>query len=300
MPTNPRSRRSRRASNSDPSLPIIPILIGVIVLGFVIGAGLSLAGRHDTTVVALSSPSPAAAVATFQPVTPAPAEKPTAEPTDEPARAPLDFETAAAATATEMPSQPAAPAPAKVAAAPQVAASPQAATGAQAASAVPAAASPRIVAPVPESAAPLAPPAAVVRATAAPSHFAAAAATPEAQTPPAPSPAASNGADADEAFAKLSAAVVRQYLEAVKRGDQDDAYAALGASPGDRGASLTEAGIVDSQTRVGRIDAHPAANHDALVSVQLETPSGPYFGQFTVHKIDTGAAVIVAHSIVKP
>ena len=111
---------------------------------------------------------------------------------------------------------------------------------------------------------------------------------------------ASDGVQADTAFAKLSAAVVRQYLEAVKRGDQDGAYAALGSTPGAKGVTLTEQGVVDSQTRVGRIDAHAAANDNALVSVQLQTANGPYYGQYTVHKTETGAAVIVAHSIVKP
>ncbi len=32
----------------------------------------------------------------------------------------------------------------------------------------------------------------------------------------------------------------------------------------------------------------------------LQTPGGPYYGEYTVRKNDTGAAVIVGHSLVKP
>jgi hypothetical protein len=271
MSSNPPPRRPRRASNGEPSLPIIPILIGVIVLGFVIGAGLSLAGRHDMTVVALASPSPSAAASeTLAPVTPAPTEKPTSEP-------PPVRETDAPATTV--------PAAATVA---PVVATPRARP--------PAPATPR-VAIVPTTAAPAV---AVDASTAPVPAHAAATATATVAASAGNSNAASSVEEADSPFAKLSAAVVRQYLEAVKRGDQDGAYAALGTTPGAKGATLTEAAVVDSQTRVGRIDAHAAANDNALVSVQLQTPNGPYYGQYTVHKTDTGAAVIVAHSIVKP
>jgi hypothetical protein len=284
MSSNPPPRRPRRASNGEPSLPIIPILIGVIVLGFVIGAGLSLAGRHDMTVVALASPS-AAASETLAPVTPAPTEKPAPEPspgaTDAPASAaPVAAIAAVAATPRARPSARAtSSAIARATGAPAVA---------LAASTAPVLVHPAAV--VTEAAAAPAP-ASTPPAVAADAKIGTAAANPN---------AASSVVEADSAFAKLSAAVVRQYLEAVKRGDQDGAYAALGTTPGAKGATLTEAAVVDSQTRVGRIDAHSAANDNALVSVQLQTPNGPYYGQYTVHKTDTGAAVIVAHSIVKP
>ena len=283
MPSNPPTRRSRRTSNGEPSLPIIPILIGVIVLGFVIGAGLSLAGRHDMTVVALASPS-AAAIETLAPVTPAPSEKPTPEPT------------AAPAQSTEGPvSNPAvASAPALVATTrpkPLRRAPPRAADVAPAQSMPPAAV---VAASASPKAAHVAAVATEVAATAAASVTASGANVASSAS------GASNVVQADSAFAKLSAAVVRQYLEAVKRGDQDGAYAALGSTPGAKGATLSEQGVVDSQTHVGRIDARTAANDNALVSVQLQTPNGPYYGQYTVHKTETGAAVIVAHSIVKP
>ncbi len=92
---------------------------------------------------------------------------------------------------------------------------------------------------------------------------------------------------------------MRQYLEAVKRGDTTSAYAALGAAPGDRGVALTESGVVDSRTHIGRIDSHGTGD-TATVEVDLQTPGGPYYGEYTVRKNDTGAAVIVQHSLVKP
>lgn len=279
MRSNPPTRRSRRSPNGDSSLPIIPILIGVIVLGFVIGAGLSLAGRHDVTLVAAVSPPPQAN-RTFAPVTPAPTERPTAQPTQAPTEKPSRVSaTFAPSSATATVVDKATLRPRAVTAAP--AASFASATG-------------RPIARDTSSPAAAVAQASVTLSPASPG---------EASSTLVPAPvsnASAGGTQADSAFAKLSAAVVRQYLEAVKRGDQDGAYAALGASPGSKGASLSEAGVIDSQTRVGRIDAHAAANDDALVSVQLQTASGPYYGQYTVHKTDTGAAVIVAHSIVKP
>ena len=268
----------------------MPILIGVIVLGFVIGAGLSLAGRHDTAVVALASPSAVPSV-TFAPVTPAPTEKPTPEPTPGPSSR------------------------ADVAAAPAEPASPAAAPAEATVAPLHPRRHHRVPAPLVAlaTAAPVATPA-TSEAKTKPKSGAEADATlqPQAEPEPSAAPRASLAAaptetpaplatqtEGDTAFASLSAAVVRQYLEAIKRGDEDGAYAALGSTPGAKG-QLTESGVVDSRTHVGRIDAHSAANDDALVSVQLSTSSGPYFGQFTVHKTDTGAAVIVAHSIVKP
>jgi hypothetical protein len=288
MPSPP--TRRTRSSTEDRSLPIVPILIGVIVLGFVIGAGLSLSGRHDATVVAIASPSPARGDATFVPVTPAPTEKPTPQPTAAPASTPhaKSVRTAAPAPLEAATATPAKAAPVTLATPHRLAAAPgidRDAT-ANAPAAPPAPLEPRA------SAKPLE---ASPRTSDAPAIVAPAAAPSEATVP---APVATTLPE-DSAFARLSAAVVRQYLESLKRGDQDAAFAVL-ASPPKSEADLAEFGIVDGRTRVARVDAHDAANSDALVSVQMDTPNGPYFGQYTVHKSDTGAAVIVAHSIVKP
>ena len=262
MSSKPPTRRSRRASNGEPSLPIIPILIGVIVLGFVIGAGLSLAGRHDLTVVALASPS-AAASQTFAPVTPAPSERPTLEPTAAPVRG------------TDEPISSASAAPL----------------------------APVVVATQRPAARRATPHAVTARATSAPSAVAVAAVTAQAvpatavatETPPAPAVksnpnAASNASgesnasgssavQADSAFAKLSG----RRRSPVSRSGQTwrsgwrIRCTGLGAGGQGRDAYRRQ-GVVDSKTRVGRIDAHSAANDNALVSVQLQTPSGPYFG----------------------
>jgi len=93
---------------------------------------------------------------------------------------------------------------------------------------------------------------------------------------------------------------VRQYLAAVGRGDEESAYAALGAAPGDRGASLGEASVVDSRAKVSHLESHALANGDALVNVVVTTAAGPYYGTYTVHRLDTGAAVITSHELTKP
>ena len=277
----------------------------MIVLGFVIGAGLSLARRNASTV-AFASPTP---VQSLPPVTPAPTEKPTPLPTDAPTDIPTE-------TPSNPPSgEPSTSASAEVTARATTEASEEAKTTASAAaSAEPSA-----------SAAPTATPAAKTKAksspaathsvithpvaTAAPvSETEAPVATPQAtRTPHVPvakttavaaGSAVASPADAATDFPRLAAAVVRQYLVAVSRGDQDSAYAALGGSPGDRGVQLTEAGIVDARTKIGTVESRGTGD-TATVTVDLHTPDGLYYGQYTVRRNDTGAAVIVQHSISK-
>ena len=93
--------------------------------------------------------------------------------------------------------------------------------------------------------------------------------------------------------------MVRQYLLALARGDTDSAYAALGNGPGSHPASVPEAGALDATMRIGRITA-VGSDSSATVNVDLTTASGPYSGQYTVHKSATGAAIIVAHTFGKP
>ena len=290
MSENEPPRRSRRAPKRDAnaSLPIVPILIGVVVLGFVIGAGASLVshggGSAPDRPVAIASGS-APTASPFDAVTPAPTEPPTPDPTDAPTDA-----------ATDRPSAPATIAPTPVRT-PKVVARERVAPVARS-TAAPAATS------VGPSVAPATPVASDVRASATPSTPPAATAAPTAAATaePTTAPVAAGAAPtpSGDAFSRLAGNVVREYLNAVAHDDEASAYAALGANPGDKGASLSEATVVDSRSKVARVDAHPVANGDALVNVVVTTPSGPYYGTYTVHRTETGAAVITAHELTKP
>jgi len=275
MPATPPRRRVQRPPDNT-GLPLVPILIGVIVLGFVIGAGWSLlANRHGSsaTAVALATATPQSE--SLPNVTPLPGASNAPELPTSPA--PEATTPRATPVATRKLKRAASPAPTPYA-------TPTATLTPRATKAPTAQPTASAVALATRAAAEVPPPPPVVRATA---H---AYATPV---------SSATALDASHDFNSLAAAVVRQYLEAVKRGDSTAAYAALGAAPGDRGASLTESGIVDAHTRIGRIDSHGGGD-TATVEVDLQTAGGPYYGEYTVRKNDTGAAVIVQHSLVKP
>jgi hypothetical protein len=87
-------------------------------------------------------------------------------------------------------------------------------------------------------------------------------------------------------------------LAAVARGDIDGANAQLGGTAGTSGSPLPETGIVTRATRIEHVEAR--GGPDAVtVNVDMSTPNGAYFGQYTVHRTANGAAVIVQHSIFK-
>ena len=90
---------------------------------------------------------------------------------------------------------------------------------------------------------------------------------------------------------------MRGYLAAVQRGDTDSAYAALGSSPG--GSDIPEQGVVTSASRIKHVEARGAGDA-ASVNVDFQTPSGFFFGQYTVRRTPSGAAIIVQHAIIKP
>lgn len=289
MNDTPPPRRSRRSATParGNSLPLIPILIGVIVLGFVIGAGLSLVGKRGTTTVATVVRT---AEPTLAPVTPAPTDPPTA--TDPPATkapsAPV-VTNVAPSLASHAPTASAAPAST---ATPNATATATAITTANAtasakatarattirATATPTAKAVAAVAPTP-----------TVRATAKPIATVAPTAA-----PPSDAPVASD--DVDSEFSKLASAVVRQYVGAIERGDDATAYASFG--PSSSGVKLIESGVLDPSTRIQHVEARTAGNN-ATVNVDLKTAKGLYFGQFTVHRTDAGAALITDHALNK-
>lgn len=272
--SDPSPRRTRPPSTPPPGgIPLIPILIAVVVLGFVIGAGLSLVGkRGPTQTVVVHAAATATATVTESPTTPAPTEPPASpapaaprspEPTDAP---------------TDVPSV--TPSPPKASHVPTADASPRATARATARARV------ASVAPSPDS------PATAVPATAAPARVPS---TVVAVTAPPQLEAPASSDDTDSEFAKLATAVVRQYIAAVARGDDATARAAFGS---DAPASLAEVGIVNASTRIQHIEARSAGDN-VTVNVDLRTATGLYFGQYTVHRASSGAALIANHAINK-
>jgi hypothetical protein len=285
--SDPSPRRSRPPSRPPGGgLPLVPILIAVVVLGFVVGAGLSLVGKRGPAQNVIVN-APATATATKPPATPAPTEPPASlapasKNSPEPTEAPTDVPSAT-------------PAPPKASRPPAADASPRATPHASAAAVAPSTHPPATAVPAtaaPATHAPTDAPARVAVATKAParvpSTVVAATAPPQLEAP-----AASD--DTDSEFAKLATAVVRQYIAAVARGDDATARAAFGP---DAPASLAEAGIVNASTRIQHIEARSAGDN-ATVNVDLRTATGLYFGQYTVHRTSSGAALIANHAINK-
>jgi hypothetical protein len=102
----------------------------------------------------------------------------------------------------------------------------------------------------------------------------------------------------DSDFARLSAGVVRAYLRALQRGDDDSAYASLGAEPGQHGVNLNEKQFADSSMRIRRVEAHGGVD-SAQVEVDVESTNGAYFAQFFLRRTASGAAVIYNKNFVK-
>lgn len=277
-----RSRRSTPLKKND-SVPLVPILIGVIVLGFIIGAGLSLVGKRGgdpaSQSVAVVTAAPTTAQPTLAPVTPAPTDPPTPIPTDPPA-AIVSPDVASPVPATRAPATHApathAPTQSPVTAAP---------------SNPPATSPPRTSAPATptaRAAASVARPVTAPRAVVTPARVANA-------SPVAPTDAPPSSDDADSEFAKLATSVVRQYVAAIARGDDATATAAFGPDAAGN-VKLIESGVIDSSTHISHVEARSAGDN-VTVNVDLKSPKGLLFGQYTVHRTPSGAALITDHAI---
>jgi len=286
MSTTPPRRSRPKPPSGGSSFPFVPI-IGVIVIGFIIGAGLSVMGHHGSgDTVALATSSPLADETE--------SAAPTAVPTPIPGvakKAKLVATPSAVETASPKPS-PSERASQRPSSSPVARAS---AASAPPASATPTAhavtATPARVAALATATHHVATPPATLAPTEAPTL--AASAVPVATMTPAAV------LDAQGAFSTLAGNVVRQYLLSIARGDTDSAYAALGDAPGSHPDSVPEIGTVDSTMHIAKIMAR-GSDSSATVDVDLTTSAGPYYGQYTVHKSATGAAIIVSHTFGKP
>lgn len=296
--TPPRRSRRRPPRDEGPSLPLVPILIAVIVIGFVIGAGLSMAARHRDEIPGAGAASAPPTIPPLREAPPPSPEPATPQPSDSPSASPSPRPSPKRTHAPPSPS----PLPsAGPSASPSAEVSPSPAASQSAPAASPAATPAGTAAPT-ASAAPTATPAPQPARTRKPATEAPATAVP-ATAPPAtaapqtasPATSASQGDGAATPFGHLAASVVRVYLTAVGRGDRDAAVAELAAPPSGR---LPEAGIVDASTEIRHVEVHGGGSI-VTVDVDLHTASGSYAAQYTVKRTDTGAALIVDGSIVK-
>jgi len=306
-----RSRRPQNKRSKDSSFPLNPYLIGVIVLGFVIGAGFSMAGKRGADadvarVVASAAPTvtPTFAPATLAPLaTPRPVSAKTGSTSDDATDTPQaedseSPEPRASATHDSSPKPSFKPSlkpsafPSNAVA--KASASPHA-TERSSATPMQSTLIPSPVTPVPAK------PHVVATKTPAPA-LSPTAVTSAASAPVAHAPAATavpaTTIDADSEFGRLSANVVEQYLRALRRGDTDSAYGAFGVSPGSGGVSFPEQPAMAAPGQIVNIQSRGNADTQ-YVTVDISTPSGTYYATYGVHHTATGAAVITTHSISK-
>jgi hypothetical protein len=284
MPAEPPRRRrteppsSRRSSSAPSLLPTIALGIGVVVAGLGIGAFLSAmqnrGASHATTATA-------------------PSGLPVVTPVAQPTRGPIAIATLVA-HATDTPSpKPAATHPPT--ASPKPAVTARAAATARAAPATPAATTKPTASPAAKpTLAPTPRPTATHPAPTPPP------ATPRPTIPPtpAPTPAARVAPAGPPSFAAQAQTTVRRYLDALIAGNENAAYAALGAAPGDPNARLSEEAFIDRGTRITSIRTTAVNANGATVEVEISSSRGAYYATYHV-TAGAGGPVIDQHDYIK-
>ena len=299
MIDTPPPRRTRRLSAGERSFPLIPILIGVIVLGLAFGAGLStLMQRNGNSPAALVTAAPLAGTAPIAvPIGTPSAVKGFVLPPHEmlnvpkrvpPTRAPLSFP-AGLATPSEAPVRVARATPAARSNAMPVPIVTAVRTPPEPAATSPNSRRPLAVATIPPYATTAAPP----PISSAPRPLPLTPKPPPASVPVQPTD------EADSDFARLGAGVVRFYLNALARGDDAAARTVLDGPRGSPALRISEKEFADSSLRIVKLDAHGISD-SATVNVDLSTAKGPYFEQFSLRRLPTGAAVIIEHTFIRP
>lgn len=92
--------------------------------------------------------------------------------------------------------------------------------------------------------------------------------------------------------------IVRGYLGALTRGDENTAYHYLGASAGDPNASLSEEIFIDHSTRVTSVVAQSDGSAEN-VQAEVQAKHGLYFLTFRVEPRG-GRQIITSHDFIKP
>lgn len=263
-----RRPRRRRARPSSRSIPALAAAVGVIVVGF--GIGAVIAGFSHRTPSSQHSEPPApshtmVSRVTPVPVTPAPVLTPrhTSHPRVSPraSATPHHSPSPSPSPSSQGSSQPSPPPTAPPTNSPVVVAT-------------------RTPAPMPRVTSSVPP------ATAQPSASAASAV-------PAHSPSAGTPVTRD------AAALVRRYLAAIMRGDEPAAFAALGGAPGDKGLNLSEEAFLDPKARILSLRTRARGEASATVEVEIASSKGTYFATYRVAPGNQGP-VIESHDFIKP
>jgi len=116
--------------------------------------------------------------------------------------------------------------------------------------------------------------------------------------PPTPAPVVVHRQSHASASVRQAEGVVRHYFQALFAGDEIGAYHALGTSPGDQHASLSEETFIDRSARLVGISGHPDGN-GTNVAAEVTTHRGLYFVTLRVEDRD-GRPTIVSHDYIKP
>jgi hypothetical protein len=263
-------------------LPTIALGIGVVVAGLGIGAFLSALQNRgpSSTTIAASTPSSLPAVTPVARATRGPiavatmVAHPTPTPTPNPTPTPAPTATTAA---TAIPAATATPRPT---------ASPRALVAAATPTPPPlSTATPRPI----ETPAP--------RVTAPPTARPTVRPTPRPTLPPTVPPT-TVARVAQAAPTTQAEATVRRYLGALIAGNENAAYAALGASPGDSNAQLSEEAFIDRGTRITSMRTTSANQNGATVEVEMTSSRGSYFGTYHITNGPNGP-VIDQHDYIK-
>lgn len=93
-------------------------------------------------------------------------------------------------------------------------------------------------------------------------------------------------------------AVVRRYLDALIRGNEPAAYAALGGSAGDAGLTLSEEAFLDASSRVLSMRATKIDDTNATVETEIASSKGTYYATYRVTFAARGA-YISSHDYIK-
>jgi hypothetical protein len=258
-------------------LPTIALGIGVVVAGLGIGAFLSALQNRgpSSTTTAASTQSSLPAVTPVARATRGPIAIATmvAHPTPTPTPTPAPTATAAAtaipaATATARPT-----------------ASPRAALAAVSTPTPPPTATPRPI----ETPAPRVTEPPTARPTVRP--------TPRPTLPPTIPPTTAARV-AQAAPGTPAEATVRRYLGALIAGNENAAYAALGAAPGDSNVQLSEEAFIDRGTRITSMRTTSANQNGATVEVEMTSSRGSYFGTYHITNGPNGP-MIDQHDYIK-
>jgi hypothetical protein len=92
-------------------------------------------------------------------------------------------------------------------------------------------------------------------------------------------------------FSGQAQATVRRYLDALIAGNENGAYAALGASPGDANVQLSEEAFIDRGTRITSMRTTHVDQNGATVETEIHSTRGAYYATYHVVNGPSGPVI---------